>query len=285
MTGATVSSMSPTQGRTRASGAGGRSGSNPLRRADVALLVTRWQELEDRQARDQLVQAFLPLARRLAQRYMGAREPLDDLVQVASLGLVKAIDRFDTSRGIPFSSFAVPTILGELRRYFRDSGWAVHVPRGAQENALRAEQTMRELSGFTGHTPSIAELAEYLEWTTADVLDALEAGAAHHAASLDAPCRREDDEDWALVDSLGEDDERLDNVEASVSISVASRSLPARDRHVLQLRYVEDLTQSQIAERIGVSQMQVSRILRSALDQLRELTDPPPTANSTPLAR
>ena len=129
MTGATVSSTSPMQGRTRASGTGDRSGSNPPGRAEIALLVTRWQELGDRRARDQLVQAFLPLARRLARRYMGAREPLDDLVQVAQLGLVKAIDGYDPERGFRFTAYAVPTILGELRRYFRSATWTVHVPR------------------------------------------------------------------------------------------------------------------------------------------------------------
>ncbi|MDQ6606108.1 MAG: SigB/SigF/SigG family RNA polymerase sigma factor [Actinomycetota bacterium] len=250
--------------------------------AQVTALFERWQQDRDHRAREQLTEMFLPLARNLARRYIGAQEPIDDLVQVASLGLVKAIDRFDTSRGIAFSSYAVPTILGELRRYFRDTGWAVHVPRGAQERALVAEKTLRKLSTEAGHTPSVRDLAQYLEWEVSDVLDALEAGAAHHATSLDAPSRSNDDEDWSLVDSLGADDERLELVEARVSVEAVARDLPERERHVLRLRFIDDLTQSQIGAEIGVSQMQVSRILRSALTRLHDLTAQPEAA--TPAA-
>jgi RNA polymerase sigma-B factor len=252
--------------------------------AQVTSLFERWQQDRDHHAREQLTEMFLPLARSLARRYMGAQEPIDDLIQVASLGLVKAIDRFDTSRGIAFSSYAVPTILGELRRYFRDTGWAVHVPRGAQERALLAEKTLRRLSTEAGHTPSVRELAEYLEWEVSDVLDALEAGAAHHATSLDAPSRNQDDEDWSLVDSLGATDERLELVEARVSVEAVARDLPERDRKVLRLRFIDDLTQSQIGAEIGVSQMQVSRILRSALARLHELTDPPAAGDPLEIA-
>jgi RNA polymerase sigma-B factor len=151
------------------------------------VLFVRWQQDGDQQARDELVQRFLPLARKLARRYSGAREPFDDLLQVASLGLVKAIDRFDLSRGTAFSSFAVPTILGELKRYFRDLGWAVHVPRGAQERAVKVEEAQQQLSARTNRAPTVPELAEYLELSIEDVLDALETARAHHASSLDAP--------------------------------------------------------------------------------------------------
>src|SRR5438874_8621120 len=142
-------------------------------RVDSEELFTRWQKSRDQRAREELVNRFLPLARNLARRYSGAREPFDDLMQVASLGLVKAIDRFDPERGTAFSSFAVPTILGELKRYFRDLGWAVHVPRGAQEQALKVEEAQQLLTARTGRPPSVPDLAEYLELSIEEVLDAL----------------------------------------------------------------------------------------------------------------
>jgi RNA polymerase sigma-B factor len=240
--------------------------------AQSSELFVRWQEQGDQRAREQLVERFLPLARKLARRYSGAHEPFDDLLQVASLGLVKAIDRFDTSRGTAFSSFAVPTILGELKRYFRDLGWSVHVPRGAQELALKVEEARQRMTSKTGRPPSVPELAEYLELSIEDVLEALETAGAHHTASLDAPRDDGEDESGTLADAFGQVDERFDIVEDKVTIAAAARHLGARERRVLLLRFVEDMTQSQIAAMIGVSQMQVSRILRRALEQLRELT-------------
>jgi len=243
-----------------------------VERAESVELFRRWQDNGDHRAREQLVERFLPLARKLARRYSGAHEPFDDLLQVASLGLVKAIDRFDTSRGTAFSSFAVPTILGELKRYFRDLGWSVHVPRGAQELALKVEEARQRMSSRTGRPPSVPELAEYLELSIEEVLEALETAGAHHTASLDAPRDDGEDESGTLADAFGEVDERFDLVEDKVTIASAARHLGPRERRVLLLRFVEDLTQSQIAAAIGVSQMQVSRILRRALEQLRELT-------------
>jgi len=238
-------------------------------------LFIRWQQHGDRAAREELVHRFLPLARKLARRYSGSHEPFDDLVQVASLGLVKAIDRFDVGRGTAFSSFAVPTILGELKRHFRDLGWAVHVPRGAQELALKVEEAQQRLTAKNGHPPSLPVLAQYLELGVEDVLDALEAAAAHHATSLDAPREDGERETGTLADSFGVLDERFDIVDAKVAIVVAAQQLGPRERHVLVLRFVEDLTQSQIAAQVGVSQMQVSRILRRALARLSELTRSP----------
>jgi RNA polymerase sigma-B factor len=193
-------------------------------------------------------------------------------MQVASLGLVKAVDRFDTQRGTAFSSFAVPTILGELKRYFRDLGWSVHVPRGAQEQALKVEEAQQHLTSRTGHPPSVQELAEYLEMSMEDVLDALETAGAHHSTSLDAPRDEGEEESGSLADAFGQEDDHYELVDASVTISAAARQLSARERRVLVLRFVEDMTQTQIADAIGVSQMQVSRILRRALHRLRELT-------------
>jgi RNA polymerase sigma-B factor len=236
-------------------------------------LFVCWQKHGDQHAREELVERFLPLARKLARRYTGAREPFEDLFQVASLGLVKAIDRFDTSRGTAFSSFAVPTILGELKRYFRDLGWSVHVPRGAQEQALEVEAAQQKLTARAGRAPSTQELAEYLEISVEDVVEALETAAAHHSTSLDAPRDDADGESGTLADAFGGPDERYEFVDARVTIAAAARSLSERERHVLALRFIEDMTQTQIAEAIGISQMQVSRILRRALGRLDELTD------------
>jgi RNA polymerase sigma-B factor len=241
-------------------------------RTDSNELFLRWQQHGDRRAREELIDRFLPLARKLARRYAGPREPFEDLMQVASLGLVKAVDRFDTGRGTAFSSFAVPTILGELKRYFRDLGWSVHVPRGAQELALKVEEAQQQLTTRTGRPPSVHELAQYLEMPIEDVLEALETASAHHSTSLDAPRDDGEEESGSLADAFGQEDDRYELVDASVTIATAARQLSARERRVLVLRFVEDMTQTQIAEQIGVSQMQVSRILRRALSRLRELT-------------
>jgi RNA polymerase sigma-B factor len=249
--------------------------SSPVNHAAPEQLFARWQRHRDQAARDELVRRFLPLARKLALRYQGANEPLDDLVQVASLALVKAIDRFDYTRGIAFSSFAVPTMAGELKRYFRDLGWSAHVPRGAQERALKVEEAERKLTAREGRSPTVQQLAVYLEVSVDEVIDALEASAAHHAKSLDAPFDDGDGEVGTLVDSLGAEDERFAFVEVSAGIAEAVSQLSERDRRILALRVVEDRTQSEIAEEIGVSQMQVSRILRRALARVREIAEGP----------
>jgi RNA polymerase sigma-B factor len=224
----------------------------------------------DSRARDTLIERFLPLARQLARRYQRAAEPLDDLVQVASIGLVKAVDRFDAARGVAFSSYAVPTILGELKRYFRDSGWAVHVPRGMQERAMQIDRAIKELAGRLGRSPSVDEVAEHTHISVEDVLGAMEASQAYEAVSLDSE-RGNPGEPSAetLADGIGETDERFELVEYGASIAPAVKALSDRDRLILHLRFVEDLTQSQIADRIGVSQMQISRLIRRSLARLR----------------
>jgi RNA polymerase sigma-B factor len=239
-------------------------------------LFGRWQQDEDSRAREELVRRFLPLARKLARRYSGAREPFEDLLQVASLGLVKAIDRYDSDRGTAFSSFAVPTILGELKRYFRDLGWAVHVPRGAQEQAVKVEEAQHRLSSGSGRSPTVQELAEYLELSIEDVLESLETSRAHHASSLDAPYDDGEGEAGTVVDRFGTEDPGLRMADERLTVGAAARQLPPREREVLRLRFVRDLTQTQIATHIGVSQMQVSRILRRALARLSELTETGP---------
>jgi RNA polymerase sigma-B factor len=227
-----------------------------------------------RHARDELVSRFLPLARRLAARYHNAGEPFDDLLQVASLGLVKAVDRFDHTRGVAFSTFAVPTIAGELKRHFRDNSWAVHVPRGTRDRALKVHATIKEISEDTGERPPSEELAERLSMSERQVDDALGALGAFDAVSLDGPAYRGSEPDiQSRGDTVGAVDGQYELAENRVTLQKALKEIPTRDRRVLQMRFIEDRTQSDIAAHIGVSQMQVSRILRRALERLRHAID------------
>jgi RNA polymerase sigma-B factor len=239
-------------------------------------LFQRWHDDHDRQARDELIERFLPLARKLAQRYSGSREPYDDLVQVASLGLVKAVERFDPGRGFQFSSYAVPTILGELKRHFRDTSWALHVDRAAQERAQRITEGRNQVQARLGRSPTVAELAEHLQCPEEEVLDGLQVAEAYDAISLDAPPASGDQEAERRLDMIGDEDERLGRVEAQATVFAAAQHLPERDRRILYLRFGEDLTQAEIAERIGISQMQVSRLLRRAVRRLQEMTSERP---------
>ena len=238
-------------------------------REDRRLLI-RYHEEGDASAREELVERFLPLARQLARRYQRQNEPLDDLMQVASMGLVKAIDRFDPSRGTAFSTYAVPTILGELKRYFRDSGWAVHVPRGMQERVMKLDQASQELHRKLGRSPSAGELADELKLTSEEVLEAMEAASAYDAISLEEQRGSElDSQEPTYADALGTEEERYELVEYGATIAPTMKALSERERLILHLRFVEDLTQSEIADRIGVSQMHVSRLIRRALARLR----------------
>jgi RNA polymerase sigma-B factor len=239
-------------------------------REDRRLLI-RYHEQGDAAAREELVERFLPLARQLARRYQRQNEPLDDLMQVASMGLVKAIDRFDPKRGTAFSTYAVPTILGELKRYFRDSGWAVHVPRGMQERVMKLDQASQELHRKLGRAPSASELAGELALTTEEVLEAMEAASAYDAISLEEQRGSEsrDSQEPTYADSLGSEEERYELVEYGATIAPTMKALSERERLILHLRFVQDLTQSEIADRIGVSQMHVSRLIRRALARLR----------------
>jgi RNA polymerase sigma-B factor len=234
-------------------------------------LFTRWYSRRDVRARDALIERFLPLARKLARRYSGSSEPLDDLVQVASLGLVKAVERFDPTRGFQFSSFAVPTIVGELKRYFRDTAWALHVDRSAQERARRITDARREVATRHRRSPTVPELAEYLECSEEEVLDGLQVAEAYDTISLDAP-RGGGDELERRLDSIGDEDGRLELIDEQATVFAAAQHLPERDRRILYLRFGEDLTQAEIAELVGVSQMQVSRLLRRSVRRLQELT-------------
>jgi RNA polymerase sigma-B factor len=242
-------------------------------------LFLRWQRDREQSARDALVRRFMPLARSLARRYGRSSEPFEDLLQVASLGLLKAIDRYDVERGHPFPSFAVPTILGEMRRYFRDSGWAVHVPRGAQERALKVRDAQERLANDRGRAPNVNQLAEYLELDTEEVIDALQAIQAYETLSLDAPRVGSDGDVVAYGDSMGREDERYELVELDATVSAVLGHIAPRERLILRMRFIDDLTQTEIAERVGISQMQVSRLLRRSLDQLRSLAETPAGAS------
>jgi RNA polymerase sigma-B factor len=238
-------------------------------------LFLRLQRHGDRIARDALVRRFMPLARSLARRYDRSSEPFEDLLQVASLGLLKALDRFDPQRGCSFPSFAVPTILGEMRRYFRDCCWSVHVPRGDQERAMKVRNALEALTNQHGHAPTVNQLAVYLELDTEQVIDALQATQVYQSLSLDAPRPGADDETMTFGDTVGREDERFELVELDATLVAALEHIPARERAMLHMRFVEDLTQTEIAARVGISQMQVSRLLRRSLDQLRALTRDP----------
>ena len=240
-------------------------GTDASRRREDAMLRRHFHSRSP-ELREQLIERFLPLARSLAMRYSGRAEPTEDLVQVASLGLVKALDRFDPGRGSPFVAFATPTILGELRRHFRDRVWAVRLPRGLQELAMSVEAAEVELAGELGRRPSVAEIADHTARSIEDVLDALEGVHARRSRSLDAPVSTEDGEKAALVETISAIDPGYDRVEAQQAASTVG--LTDRDHSILRMRFVDELTQSEIGERFGISQMQVSRLSRATLRRL-----------------
>jgi RNA polymerase sigma-B factor len=240
-------------------------------RPDECALFARYRRARDPAVREALVERFLPLARQLALRYNGPGHAYDDVFQVACLALVKAVDRFEPDRGVAFSSYAVPTVVGEIKRYFRDQTWAVHVARDLQERCLRVSRAAEDLVARIGRPATIAELAGETRYSEEEVLEALAVASAHRAASLDAPQRADDDADIALAETIGDDDERLAVAEHRADLSVLIGRLGARERTVLRLRFADDLTQAEIAALMGVSQMQVSRLLRRALERLRRL--------------
>ena len=246
-----------------------RSPAGPTDRArEDRLLFQRYLETRDPAARDALIERFLPLARQLARRYQRAEEPLDDLIQVASLGLVKAIDRFDAEREVAFSSYAVPTILGEIKRHFRDRTWSVRVPRDLQELSLKVDRTVVAMAEHLQRSPTIPELADKLGVNEEEILEAMEASGAYRAASLSAPRGGEDQGD-TLGDMVGTEEHGYVAAEDRATLERLMQSVTPREREVLRLRFEEDLTQAEIGERIGVSQMQVSRLIRQSVARLR----------------
>ncbi len=219
---------------------------------------------------NELVERHIPLARRIASRYTGRGEPLEDLVQVAMLGLVKAAQRFDPEKGADFPRYAVPTILGELRRHFRDACWAVRVPRGLQELTLRVQAAVDQLSRELGRSPTVGEISDLLEVTDEEVLEALDAASAYSATSLDAPAMKEEPGGPTIGERLGFDETALDNVEAREALRKVLTRLPERERRMLTLRFFGERTQREIAEELDISQMHVSRLLTRTLTRLRD---------------
>jgi RNA polymerase sigma-B factor len=223
----------------------------------------------DRRLRDDLVEEHAPLAHFLARRFANRGEPVDDLVQVALVGLLKAVERFDPGRNLQFSTFATPTILGELKRHFRDRGWAVRVPRRVQELHLQLGRIVAMLGQERGRSPTPAEVAERAGVSEEEVLEAMEAGSLYRLVSLDGPATRDDDETSELVSCLGDDDAAFEQIEHRAELDDLLGALPDRERRIVELRFFEGMTQSEIAERVGVSQMHVSRLLARSLEMLR----------------
>jgi RNA polymerase sigma-B factor len=241
---------------------------DPAERREVDRRLRDYHRSRDPRIRSDLTERLMPLARSLALRFSHSGESIDDLLQVAALGLVKAIDRFDPDRGFAFTSFATPTILGELRRHLRDTAWALRVPRELQERALAVSRSANELTTVLGRPPTAAELAETTGMSVEDVVEARAAGTARHAVSIYRPLS--DGEDEPLADVLGADDPAFGAAEDAMTSERLLAALPHREREILRLRYEEELTQWQIGERVGCSQMHVSRLIRQSLDRLRE---------------
>lgn len=218
-------------------------------------------------ARSALIELHLPLVDHCARRFTQRGEPLEDLVQVGTIGLIKAVDRFDLERGVEFSTYATPTIIGEIKRHFRDKGWAVRVPRRLQELRMSIAAATGELSQSLGRSPTARELAERLDVSVEEVLEGIESANAYATTSLDAANGSDDAPSW--LDTLGEDDEALEHVELRESLRPLIEQLPPREQQILILRFFKQQTQSQIAEQVGISQMHVSRLLTRTLEQLR----------------
>jgi RNA polymerase sigma-B factor len=240
---------------------------DPERAAEDREVAALFERLPDPAARDEIALRFVPFAEYLARRFAGRGESPEDLTQVANVGLLNAIDRFDPSRNVRFSTYAAATIVGELKRYFRDKGWALRVPRRMQEIAVRINRVLPELTQSFGRSPTIAELAENLDVSTDDIVEAMEAVQAYSTTSLDAPIG---EEGKAPVDVVGDEDPSIELLDEWSSLAPAVAELSPRDRRVLYLRFFRGLTQSEIADDVGVSQMHVSRILTQTLEKLRQ---------------
>jgi RNA polymerase sigma-B factor len=232
-------------------------------------LFDRWRRRGDETAHAELVNRHLPLVRQLARRYAYTSEPLDDLVQVGSVGLLRALSRYDARIGSSFKAYAVPTILGELRRHFRDAAWSVHLPRSLQERTRAVQVAVAALQGVLGRSPTIAEIAERIDATSEQVIEAMEARMAYRVESLDAPTEPGDERDqWR---NTGEVDDGFDTAEQSAYLSRALNALPDRERMLVRLRFEEDMSQSEIGRQLGISQMHVSRLLRRALTRMETI--------------
>ncbi|MFF6884831.1 RNA polymerase sigma factor SigF [Streptomyces sp. NPDC012421] len=262
-----------TEGSRDGGSDGASRGPHPQDRSGARALFVELRSLpegspEKAELRNRLVRMHLPLVEHLARRFRNRGEPLDDLTQVATIGLIKSVDRFDPERGVEFSTYATPTVVGEIKRHFRDKGWAVRVPRRLQELRLSLTTATAELSQQHGRSPTVHELAERLGISEEEVLEGLESANAYSTLSLDVPDT--DDESPAVADTLGAEDEALEGVEYRESLKPLLEDLPPREKRILLLRFFGNMTQSQIAQEVGISQMHVSRLLARTLAQLRE---------------
>ena len=234
------------------------------------ILLRRYHEHGDLQAREQLIEQYMSLVRSLARRYSYRGEQLDDLVQIGSIGLIKAIDRFDINRGVELTTYATPNIIGEIKRHFRDRGWAVRVPRGLQELNVRLSKLIEQLTVQLSRSPTILELAKAAGVDEEDVLEALESGQAYATLSLSAPSGGDDDSDLDPLESLGTIEHEYEVSEDRAVLAPGLAALDERERRILHLRFFEGLTQSQIAQQVGISQMHVSRLIRRSLEKMRD---------------
>lgn len=233
-------------------------------------LLVRVRDYKDEGAREELITRYLPLVRSLARRFASRGQPVEDLIQVGSIGLIKAIDRFDLDRGVELSTYATPTIMGEIKRYFRDKGWAVKVPRALQDLNVRLNKVIEQLTVELRRSPTIAELAAATEVTEEEVVEALESGRAYSSVSLFSGGTSDDDESLELLDYLGTEEEAYEVFEQRRVLAPAMARLDPRERLILHLRFFEGMTQTQVATRIGISQMHVSRLIRKSIENLRQ---------------
>lgn len=233
-------------------------------------LLLRVRDHKDENAREELITRYLPLVKSLARRFASRGQPVEDLIQVGSIGLIKAIDRFDIDRGVELSTYATPTIMGEIKRYFRDKGWAVKVPRALQDLNVRLNRVIEQLTVELRRSPTIAELAAAAEVTEEEVVEALESGRAYSSVSIFSGGGNDDDESLELLDYLGSEEEAYEIFEQRRFLAPAMARLDPRERLILHLRFFEGMTQTQVAARIGISQMHVSRLIRKSIDNLRQ---------------
>lgn len=237
-------------------------------------LFRRFKEEGDMDAREKLVMSHLNLVRFIANKFKNRGEPIDDLVQVGYLGLLKAIDRFDPSRGLEFTTFATPTIMGEIKRHFRDKGWSVRVPRRLQELSAKVNQATDALTSQLQRSPTIAEIADYLDATVDEVLEAMESSSAYSSVSLEAPSGADDDDTPSVIDRYATEDSDLAFTDDRIIIEEALASFSPRERDVIEMRFLKGMTQIEIAEKLGISQVQVSRLLRRTLKKIQDKIDP-----------
>lgn len=237
-------------------------------------LFRRFKEEGDMDAREKLVMSHLNLVRFIANKFKNRGEPIDDLIQVGYLGLLKAIDRFDPSRGLEFTTFATPTIMGEIKRHFRDKGWSVRVPRRLQELSAKVNQATDTLTSQLQRSPTIAEIADYLDATVDEVLEAMESSSAYRSVSLEAPSGADDDDTPSVIDRYATEDSDLAFTDDRIIIEEALASFSPRERDVIEMRFLKGMTQIEIAEKLGISQVQVSRLLRRTLKKIQDKIDP-----------